>query len=221
MANSNKLSLPSWKKSISVLVTGLVGSGKSSLINSLLGRKEAKEKHSPFRETQTVRVYHHKSAEGLCVELWDSPGLGRDYENCMEGIKARRCDNVDLVFFCINMYGRFREADKESVKWLTSGLRKDIWNRTIFVLTFANRVADRLEQSGHKFNQLLEVWQERLTVAVQEVGVDIDIASCIPVVPAGCVERVELPSVCNWQKSLWTTAISRVLEQPKLKGLCM
>ena len=220
--------LPSWKKSMSILISGLVGSGKSSLTNTLLNRNEAQVGSSPYRETQSVQVYHLKY-KSLSVEIWDSPGLGGDGDDdeYIREMKASGCDNADLMFFCVNMNDiRVRQTHMDAIRNLTNGFGKKIWSKAIFVMTSANLVVERLvEMNGsyYSFNQHLGEWRSRLVQAVEKAGVDRDMALCIPVVPVGLDIKQALAGHDHWVKALWCTCVCRVREQLQRKGVlfCM
>ena len=219
--------LPSWKKSMSILISGLVGSGKSSLTNTLLNRNEAQVGWSPYRETQSVQVYHLKY-ESLSVEIWDTPGLGGDGDDddddeyYIREMKASGCDNADLMFFCVSMNDiRMRQTHMDAIRDLTNGFGEKIWSKEIFVMTSANRVVKRLvEMNGsyYSFNQRLGEWRSRLVQEVEKAGVDRDMALCIPVVPVGLDVKQALAGHDHWVEALWCTCICRVREQLQTKG---
>ena len=58
--------------SLSIMVTGRTGSGKTSLINGLVGGIEGKElTPAGTRNVMTIR----KELNGVLVTIWDTPGL--------------------------------------------------------------------------------------------------------------------------------------------------
>ena len=212
------------KKSLSIVVTGLVGSGKSSLMNKLLNRNEAPVATSPHRETESVKTYHLKY-KSLCIDIWDSPGLGLsddDNDECIREMKALGCDNADLILFCVNMNDiRLQQTHMDAIRDLSNGLEKKIWSKAIFVMTCANHVVDRLiEMNGsyYSFNQHLGEWRSRLVQTVEKAGISRDIALCIPVVPAGSDVKQALAGHDNWLEALWCTCICRMREQLQTKG---
>ena len=100
MAGSNIIDgLPSWKTSLSILVTGLIGGGKSSLTNKLLDRNDARVAKTPYRETKSVKAHHSVTYKRCSIEIWDLPGLGYGGDQVyIREMKGLGCDNADLVF---------------------------------------------------------------------------------------------------------------------------
>ena len=64
------------------MITGKTGSGKTSLINGLIGTEVGKEGHTLDRETTSV-VAKELVLEGKVARIWDTPGLqdGTDEED--------------------------------------------------------------------------------------------------------------------------------------------
>ena len=224
MADSRSLS--SCKKSLSMLITGLIDSGKSSLINHLFDRHLARIGEPLHRGTKFVIGYSFMY-EGLVIRVWDSPGLqaGLGYNEgdkaYISEMKALGCADADLMLFCISMDDiRLRQTHVDAIRSLAKELGTNIWSKAIIVMTFANFVASQLEGNYVHFSSLLEEWRSHVVKTIQEAGVDKDIAFCIPVVPAGYDVKRALPGRDDWRKSLWYTCISRK-EQLQAKGLYM
>ena len=208
--------------SVNMLVTGRTGVGKSSLINGLFGMEVAREGDSLDRETTTVQAFSFKYHE-VDITIWKSAGLqdGLDKEDeYIRDMQRKGCGDSDLVLYCIKMNDtRFRNEDHGAIRKLTKGLGKRIWKNAIFVMTFANDVQAR-PQRGQKltpdqkhkrdsdfFKSRLKELKNLFIKAVIEAGVDANIASNIPIVPAGYEEA--FPDGGDWLSSLWSAILTR------------
>lgn len=170
-------------KEFSILVVGETGSGKSTLINNLLGQEVALVGHTV--ESSTSEIAHHNGVvEGVPVCLYDTPGLGDSRSDMDEKIladmkKALESTDIDVVIFCFKMSEiRFRnslvdifiEYDKIGVKW----------QHTVIALTFADALPkprsamkaakEKGEQFSMKkfFNEKIEEWETALKKVLQE-----------------------------------------------------
>ena len=91
-------------KSISILIAGKTGTGKSTLINAILGKEVVKVGKTLMPETTKVSV-HMQKVEDITVKIYDSPGLQDSTGNEPKYVAEIRdkCSNVDLFIYCIRM----------------------------------------------------------------------------------------------------------------------
>ena len=219
--------------SVNMLVTGKTGVGKSSLINGVVGKDVAEEGDKLDRGTTEVQGHSFKYND-VDITIWDSPGLqdGMDKEDeYIRDMQRKGCANADLILYCAKMNdNRFRKEDHDAIRKLTIGLGRHIWKNAIFVMTFANYVQpkpirgqkftpdEERKRNSDFFQGRLKEWQEKLSAAVVEAGVDKKIAAAIPVLPAGYEEQQALPDRDNWLTPLWYVSILQMKErsQPAL-----
>ena len=103
MVQMNKLN----DTKVNILITGATGCGKSSTINALFGRNEAKVGQGVDPETMDIRKFELNN-----IVLWDSPGLGdgkesdrRHSKNIIDKLHEKDADDnalIDLVLVLLD-----------------------------------------------------------------------------------------------------------------------
>ena len=155
---------------VKILVIGRTGSGKSTLINNILGRKVAEVGDRPFPQTKTVTV-HQEEIHGVHITACDTPGLGDatrkdgDYMNKMKTF----CADPDLVLFCLSMDNtRWHDDDEEAIKTVTDHLGKEMWENSALILTFADK---RVPCSETNFNERILDLETLFKATLTKLGV--------------------------------------------------
>ena len=218
-------------KTLRIFVFGKLGSGKSSLINSLLNKEVAKEDDSLYAVTQDVQQYSgvkdtvttvpelSMTIHDVQVTLWDTPGLEDPYTNkecLLLDITAKVKGNVDLYVYCTPMTQmRAESGDFNAITDLTKVLGADFWKSTFFVMTFANKVTlpqNSSEKLEVYFNKRLEQWKKILRDAVQKADSNIpqSVIKNIPVIPTGYRDSPLPGNMGHWFTDFWSTCISRM-----------
>ena len=199
------------------MITGKTGSGKSSLINGLIGKKVSEEGDGLDRITATVEP-KEVTCEGTVVKIWDTPGLqdGTDEEDRYLQEMKDNCSNCNLCIYCLSMRQiRFEASEIKAIQRLTETFGKNFWAKVLFVLTFANEVKARChigsETDGKGFfTQKIKAWHAKLVHTLKECGVKEEVADKIEVIPAGYSKPLkdypnpwELPGIPNWFHNFW------------------
>lgn len=173
------------EKKLKMLVCGKTGIGKSTLLNTLIG-KEVFVFGGPdegicdavTREVTSTRI----RVQNIYLELFDSPGLqdGTDNEEKYLEEMYTKCKNVNLVLYCIDMTTtRWTDQEKKAIKLITEKFGLDFWKKSILVLTRANMVKQEL---GKK---IYTTFVERFQAELTKQSVPEDVATDVPAVAAG------------------------------------
>lgn len=207
-------------RTIHILITGKTGTGKSALINGIIGTNASKEGGSLNPTTSKVEEYR-RTARGVKMLVYDSPGLqdGTKSEKAYLLDMEKKCKGIDLVLYTIRMSDqRINVGDVEAMKKLTIAFGKKFWERTMFVLTFANQVRDPGDPDDAGANQAhfekrLQTWKEKLPeIVTQKLNISKKVAKSIPIVPAGYHKNVHLPGRRYWFSQFWRVMFDRMKE---------
>ena len=214
-------------KSLKILITGKTGTGKSSLVNAIIGKEVAKVGKSLDPETSIVSSYKTE-VDGVEVVVWDSPGLQDSLKHedaYLHDIETNCKGNVDLFLYCISMQNtRFVEGNRDiqAMTKLTEKLGKEIWKNAVVVLSCANKYISATKTGMSRgddpnervipiFHQQLETWKEKLAVTFErDLHLSKDTIAKLPIVPAG---RRGLPTLLKlkdetpWLSKLWMESV--------------
>lgn len=211
-----RLNIRERQEAFTIMVVGETGTGKSSLINNLLGSDvdDAKEGDGVQSETTEVAKYE-KMVDGVPVVLYDTPGLD-DSNPATEGehIKAVKkvldSGKIKLVIYC----QKLSETRMRSSLVRTFQQYHQIgvnWTRSVIALTFADAIPisghEKAKQGfdeGEYFNQRLKEWQEQLRrTLVEQVGVNQDDVQKLKILPTSALRNEKLPNNKGWFVPLW------------------
>lgn len=217
------------EEKMKILVFGITGVGKSTLLNTLLG-KEVFEVGGPGTKTldavTTAVTSVCTSIQGFHFEIFDSPGLqdGSDNDRKYLDDMHKECNDVNLVIYCIDMTITRSDEDSKTVELFTETFGPDMWKKTILVLTKANML--RPATAGYDERSLckntFDTLEEKLKDKLTQLGVPKEVTTNIPAVAAGSDNERYIPYVSkkitgesthrrqNFLLELWVTCFERL-----------
>ena len=204
-----------------ILVVGETGTGKTTLVNNLLGVENSPEQGGLDSHTSTIIPYEMK-VEGVPIRVYDTPGLqdSRSEDHDAKYLKQMKdilnSGEIQLVIYCLKLteirmhqglIRTFQEYNKIGV----------IWEQTLIALTFANAVPALVPSSERKekdfkidqyFDTKVQEWQGKIEeTLVEKVGIQGDRAKKIVVRPIHDDPNANLPNGKEWYHPLRITIL--------------
>ena len=217
---------------ISLMVAGETGTGKSTLINTLLGLKDPNNLigldddiggsggDDGVSETKSVSLYEGERNE-IIIKCWDTPGLEdtrkHSYAKIIAQMSVKTNGKLDLLLYCIKyeIGMRVKDAHIRMIHEITKAFKSDIWQRAVFVMTMVNTMLPSVTEQQHK--RKLENIRNQLRDILRENGVPDDIASHVPLVTAG-LEKGNLPhETTEWTAKLFGQCVDKNVKPSLLK----
>ena len=210
--------------SITVMVVGKPGIGKSTLVNGLLGQNVAEvgRKRKIYTEGVTTAVKDYKLEHNrITARVYDTPGLLDPtlQEETMSKIEAAYSE-VDLLLLCIRITNdRFIEGDENNtIIDLLEKSGEKIWRKTLVVLVFANEMVSGLKVgvtdlcAKTDFLECLKSWEEVLRSRIPEIR---------GVVPTGHISQGKIlkSDKYHWLSNFWGTCFMSLADDSKRAAL--
>lgn len=193
------------KKSITILLAGRTGVGKSSTINSLLGAQVAPV--GKFRPTtMSVASYQHEHG-GLQYHIVDTPGLCDDLpevgndQRYLADIRDAS-DQADCLLFVTELdAARVSGDERRGIKLLTEALGASVWENALIVFTRADKFdADEFEAN----------LKERISLLREAIAAYAPLhAAYIPALAVSNTSQ-QLPNGKPWLSELFTQVLLRL-----------
>ena len=201
---------------LGILVIGETGTGKSTLINNLLGRVVAAVGDTMTPGTLDV-IPHELSVEGVPVVVYDTPGLDdarideneeEKYLEIMKSLLARK--KIHLVIYCFKMTeNRIRRS---LVRTFKEYHKIDVpWEQSIIALTFSDMQEDT--------SKLFLMQDELKKTLIRQVGVLPSAVERLKICPTAKNPNEDLPNGSPWYVPFWLDVIEVLVPAALLQFL--
>ena len=203
------------KKTFGILVIGDTGSGKSTLINNILGKVVAKVGESTHSETAQIAC-HDGIVERVPVRIYDTPGLGDtsddpqlEESHLKEIQEIFNKEEIAMVIFCFKMIEtRMSRGNIHTFKTYHKALNLD-WEKVIIALTFADMVPgfERNKPPAEVYQRKLKQWKDHIGEVLREkVGVAVRNED-LRILPVTKEYATKLPEGQEWFTPLWLSVM--------------
>ena len=204
------------------MVIGDCGSGKTTLVNNLLGKEIAQEQAPAILSTfqgmfQGVPVTVHETS-GL-----ENPDAEGDTQFKKEMRSLLRGGNVDVIIYCLKATEtRMRDSLVNSLRrYHNMGLD---WRKTVIALTFADVLPiprhvrqERSYDPARYFNARVAEWKQTLEQTLtSRIEVSIELARELKVVPTTGDPGEELLNHEKWFGQMWSNVVDAIKAAPSV-----
>lgn len=211
--------LKDYGSTISILVIGEGGSGRSTLVNNLLG-EEPPEEISLLSSLQTHASIVTRQSREYPVIVHEATGEVQYNDADQEYFKTVRSfvqDEKTAVVLCFKLSeSRMRSS---LTKFIREHDKAEInWKKVVIALTFADSIPvprsvnQRQNWDKEKFlNDHVKMWSGEIrSMLVTKVGIPKEIVQCIPMAPTQSLREDDLDNHMKWYKEFWQCLISVV-----------
>ena len=203
--------LKNTEQSLSILVVGEQGSGKTSLVNNLLGEEIAKEE-----EDASVISSFKGTVQGVSVTVYEASSLSVEDEQGRRQVQDLILSgSITFILYCFKMSEtRMRQSLTDTFKVFNSA--GVCWSKTVIALTFADSVpVPKAMRRDPNFNMKqhfvmrVREWKDQIhRVFTSEVGIPMQTAGLVAMFPTTGDPDELLPTGEEWCSTLWSALLA-------------
>ena len=207
---------------INILVIGPTGSGKSTIVNSLMGVVVANVDQGAESNSSETTEYEG-AVMGVKIKIYDTIGFGDTRGKSGKHIVREIAKNnkFDLILICLKFDCRAYGDVKDMFTILKKEISNEMWERSVIVLTFTNIFLQlgnikQLKDEGKEesVRRKIDTFKNKVSEFLSGQVTEEKIGN-IPFRIAGEEDEKELPTTENWLKALWESCINRCSDRSR------
>ena len=209
---------------LNILVIGEQGSGKTTLVNNLLGEEIAK-----VEEDASVISSFKGMVKGVSVTVYEASSLSVEDEQGRRQVQDLILSgSITFILYCFKMSEtRMRQSLTDTFKVFNSaGVH---WNKTVIALTFADSLpVPKTTQRDPNFDMTqhfvmrVKEWKDQVRcVLTLEVGVPTQTAGLLAMLPTTGDPDELLPNGEEWCSTLWSALLAAPTNEFVKQSLAM
>ena len=178
------------RQNLKIMVLGKTGSGKSTFINSVFGKRISTGRRGIRQQDHPTLEVHHTEINGVHLSFYDTRGIGispEETQTLIEDIKVKSSSlDLDLFLICIKLTERLMRGTLDAIRDIREVYGNFFLQRCIIVCTFANiyeidakrykpnisrqELAREIEEElGYLSNKIQNTWDDVPAEAFSEI----------------------------------------------------
>ena len=208
-----------------ILVIGISGTGKSTLINNLFGVEVAEVGDTPQSVSSSIQSFE-SNVQGVPVVLYDTPGLedSRDDESEktylaeIEALLREKKFHAVICCFSMSQKRMLKPFSKALQDYGKIGIK---WDKTVFALTFADSFVPPPKIKRKSKSAKINFFLERVDEWKQEISKIVGIAEITAICPTTGDPEEKLLTGKYWFNTFWLTVVKTLPPEAMIRFLEM